>query len=82
MLLRAAPPARRTWGEAGGDEASRFVLGRARSLTCRLDVGRTLFGKTSKSALRPADFEALPTRIRPKSGKEARFLIRKHYCVP
>ena len=36
------------------------------------------------AGLRPgggAIFEALPTRIRPKSGPEARFLARKHYCV-
>jgi hypothetical protein len=30
---------------------------------------------------RRADFEALPTRIRPKSGPEARFPARKQYCV-
>ncbi len=28
-----------------------------------------------------ADFEALPIRIRPKSGPEARCPTRKHYCV-
>ena len=30
------------------------------------------------SAGRKADFEALPIRIRPKSGPEARFPARKH----
>ncbi len=29
----------------------------------------------------PADVEAFPTRIRPKSGPEDRSLARKHYCV-
>ncbi len=30
---------------------------------------------------RRADFEAFPTRTRPKSGPEARLPARKHYCV-
>ncbi len=30
---------------------------------------------------RRADFEDLPTRIRPKAGPEARCPARKHYCV-
>jgi hypothetical protein len=42
-----------------------------------------LIGKTSKSdrpkAGRRADFEALPTGIRPKSGPEARVPARKHW---
>ncbi len=29
---------------------------------------------------RRTDFDAVPTRIRPKSGPEARFPVRKHYC--
>ncbi len=33
------------------------------------------------SAGRRADFDVCPTRIRPKSGREARFPARKHYCV-
>ncbi len=50
------------------------------------DFGRILIGKTSKAVLRPvkgrrADFEALPMRIRPTSGPEARFPARKPYCV-
>ncbi len=45
----------------------------------RISAGRILSGKTSEWALRPAfdrpedDFQALPTRIRPKSNPEARF---------
>ncbi len=48
------------------------------------DVGRILIGKTSKSALRSAFgrpeiiFQAFPTRIRPKSGAEARCPAQKH----
>ncbi len=43
--------------------------------------GRILIGKASKSALRPAlagrsaDVEAVPYRIRPNSGPEARFPV-------
>ncbi len=51
------------------------------------DVGRTLIGKPSNrpsgrpSAGRRADFEAFPSRVRPKSGPEARCPARKHYCI-
>jgi hypothetical protein len=33
------------------------------------------------SAGRRADFEVFPTRVRPKSGPEARFPVRKQSCV-
>ncbi len=37
--------------------------------------------KTGPPAGRRSDVEAFPIRIQMKSGPEARFLARKHYCV-
>ncbi len=45
-------------------------------------AGRISAGQPQNpKAGRRADFEALPNRIRPKSGPEARFLARKHYSL-
>ena len=51
----------------------------------RIDPGKLLSNTRGMDhkprAGRRADFEVFPTRIRPKSGPEARFPAQKHYCV-
>ncbi len=87
-----APSAGRKWSMLGVQAAvigpqNPFKKVQAGNQVSGPDFGRILVGKVSKSALRQtegrpeADFDAFPIRIRPKSGPEARFPARRHYCV-
>ncbi len=90
------PPGGRRLGRWGLSEAIiRAALGSPSGLAivppgrksgCGPDFDMILNGKSSKSALRPAegrkaDFEVFPIEIRVKSGPEAPFPARGHYCI-